>query len=180
MDAISFRYDKFTLQGTFMADTPAEDSLIPPQFFFFICPADFELNCGLPVVQVPGTGQAYWSSDPLGSGKFSTDIAVLFDLPELEFRSEACHHSFGSHYWDILRKVHQNRGFDPDTQDVARHLNYPLFKFYPEPIIGPRLMGPCPGEWIDYGLTWADLPVATGAFSIQGLRITCTDLDKAP
>ncbi|KAJ7868451.1 hypothetical protein B0H13DRAFT_2064236, partial [Mycena leptocephala] len=39
--------------------------------------------------------------------------------------------------WDAsaytgVRQFHQGKGFDPDSQDVARHLGYPLYELSPE------------------------------------------------
>ncbi|KAJ7755486.1 hypothetical protein B0H16DRAFT_715739 [Mycena metata] len=39
--------------------------------------------------------------------------------------------------WDAsvyagLRKFHRAKGFDPDSQDVARHLGYPLYQVSPQ------------------------------------------------
>ncbi|KAF7353337.1 hypothetical protein MSAN_01521900 [Mycena sanguinolenta] len=36
--------------------------------------------------------------------------------------------SWDNSVYEGLRRFHQGKGFDPDSQDLARHLGYPLFE----------------------------------------------------
>ncbi|KAJ7670177.1 hypothetical protein DFH06DRAFT_1373052, partial [Mycena polygramma] len=71
---------------------------------------------------------AYCSLDPSGVERLTTEQAIELEFPTLQFRTQIL-----GKYWDDsvyagLRKFHQAKGFDPDSQDVARHLGYPLYQ----------------------------------------------------
>ncbi|KAJ7732287.1 hypothetical protein B0H16DRAFT_1770376 [Mycena metata] len=71
---------------------------------------------------------SYWSLDPSGVDRLSTEEAAQLGFPSFQLTTEVkgC-------YWDTsvygsLRKFHQGKGFNPDSQDVARHLGQRLYK----------------------------------------------------
>ncbi|KAJ7248995.1 hypothetical protein C8J57DRAFT_1357392 [Mycena rebaudengoi] len=101
-----------------------------PQVYLFVCPAD-SLQIGLCSFRWPEC-PAYWSFDRTGSTRLSTEEATRLGLPKI--RLEA--HITGL-YWDAsvyagLRQLHQGKGFDPETQDLARRLDYLLFELCTE------------------------------------------------
>ncbi|KAJ7670051.1 hypothetical protein DFH06DRAFT_1037990, partial [Mycena polygramma] len=49
-------------------------------------------------------------------------------FPTLQFGATAEGESWDSGVYAALRKFHQAKGFDPYSQDVARHLGLPLFQ----------------------------------------------------
>ncbi|KAJ7147411.1 hypothetical protein C8R43DRAFT_530105 [Mycena crocata] len=98
----------------------------PPEGFLFFCPGkDFKI--GADSVQWPDC-PAYWSLDPLGIEHLSTQEAEVLGFPHVEPLI-----TLKGSFWDAsvyagLRKFHEAKGFDPDSQDVARHLGYPLYE----------------------------------------------------
>jgi hypothetical protein len=71
---------------------------------------------------------AYWSLEPTGDERLSPEDAENLGFPSLEIKLGAW-----CHYWDDsvyagLSQFHQSKGFNPYSQDVARHLGYRLYK----------------------------------------------------
>ncbi|KAJ7669876.1 hypothetical protein DFH06DRAFT_962917, partial [Mycena polygramma] len=65
---------------------------------------------------------AYWCLEPSGAHPLSKEEATEHGFPTLQFSAK-----FGGYSWDSsvyagLAKFHQAKGFDPYSQDVARHL----------------------------------------------------------
>ncbi|KAF7326725.1 hypothetical protein MSAN_02500500 [Mycena sanguinolenta] len=102
---------------------PEED---PPDGYLFLCsPTEFKT--------APNSFRwpdqpAYWCLDPSGSEPLSDEEAAILGFPCPELRTQI-HLAF---WYDAvyagLRKFHKGKGFDPDTQDVARELGYPLYE----------------------------------------------------
>ncbi|KAF7377028.1 hypothetical protein MSAN_00120900 [Mycena sanguinolenta] len=102
----------------------------PLEGFLFLCPKeDFRTNpSGFGWPACP----AYWSLDPSGVDRLSPEEAMRLGFPSLHLITQA----YGD-YWDAsvyqgLRQFHQSKGFDPYSQDVARHLGYPFFRLSSE------------------------------------------------
>ncbi|KAJ7022353.1 hypothetical protein C8F04DRAFT_1138261, partial [Mycena alexandri] len=94
--------------------------------YLFLCPPkDFRAHpIALGWPDCPG----YWSLDPSGANRLSTEEATRRGFPAIQLTTKV----FG-HYWDTsvyagLRQFHRAKGFDPDSQDVALHLGLPLFQ----------------------------------------------------
>ncbi|KAJ7670154.1 hypothetical protein DFH06DRAFT_161632 [Mycena polygramma] len=97
-----------------------------PAGFLFVCP---------PEAFVTGPSSfcypecpAYWSFDPSGVERLTTEQAIELGFPTLEFSTE-----IEGKYWDDsvyarLRKFHQAKGFDSYSQDLARHLGHRLYQ----------------------------------------------------
>ncbi|KAJ6465526.1 hypothetical protein C8R47DRAFT_48470 [Mycena vitilis] len=97
-----------------------------PAGFLFLCPPD-DFRAGPSSFCWPNC-PAYWSLDPMGIGRLSTEEAREYGFPELTFST-----TIYGRYWDAsvyagLRKFYQAKGFDPYSQDLARHLGCPLFQ----------------------------------------------------
>ncbi|KAF7326763.1 hypothetical protein MVEN_02595300 [Mycena venus] len=101
----------------------------PPVGFLFLCPEeDFWTGSSVRWPYCP----ASWSLDPSGVERLSTEEATRLGFPEIQLNTR-----FFGHYWDTsvyagLRQFHQARGFDPDSQNVARYLRYRRFKLSSE------------------------------------------------
>ncbi|KAJ7681959.1 hypothetical protein DFH06DRAFT_1387969, partial [Mycena polygramma] len=98
-----------------------------PAGFLFLCPPD-DFRTGASVSFCWPDCPAYWSLNPMGIGRLSTEEARELGFPELTFSTTIC-----GRYWDAsvyagLRKFHQAKGFDPYSQDLARHLRCPLYR----------------------------------------------------
>ncbi|KAF7337147.1 hypothetical protein MVEN_02152700 [Mycena venus] len=97
-----------------------------PSGFLFLCPENY-FQIGPSSFAWPDS-PAYWSLDSLGVNRLSTEEATRLGFPTIqpETQIRGCH-------WDDsvyagLRQFHQAKGFDPDSQDIAKHLEYPLFQ----------------------------------------------------
>jgi hypothetical protein len=93
----------------------------PPRGFLFLCPEE-DFHVGPSSFCWP-VCPAYWSLDPSGVNRLSLEEATRHGFP---------HTTIDGWYWDGivytgLRHFHQAKGFDPDSQEVAKHLRYPLF-----------------------------------------------------
>ncbi|KAJ7198200.1 hypothetical protein C8J57DRAFT_1019789, partial [Mycena rebaudengoi] len=69
-----------------------------------------------------------WSFDRTDSTRLSTEEATRLGLPKIQLEA----HITGF-YWDTsvyagLHQLHQGKGFDPETHNLARQLDYPLFE----------------------------------------------------
>ncbi|KAJ7732531.1 hypothetical protein B0H16DRAFT_176050 [Mycena metata] len=97
-----------------------------PPGYFLLCPTT-EFQTGPSSFRWPDC-PAYWSLDPSGLDRLTTDEATQLGFPSFQLTTK-----FGGLSWDTsvyagLRQFHQAKGFDPESQDVARHLGHPLFQ----------------------------------------------------
>jgi hypothetical protein len=98
--------------------------------YLFLCPAT-DLRIGVSSFRWPDC-PAYWSIDAAGVERLSTDEALCFGFPSIELKSIVWGESWGADVYAGLRQFHRAKGFDPDSQDVAQHLGYPLYQLSPE------------------------------------------------
>ncbi|KAJ7111706.1 hypothetical protein C8R44DRAFT_563485, partial [Mycena epipterygia] len=69
----------------------------------------------------------YWSLDPSGVERLSTAEAEQHGFPDLELNIWVYGKFWNGIVYSGLRLFHMGKGFDPETQELARHLGYPLF-----------------------------------------------------
>jgi hypothetical protein len=104
----------------------AEDS-DPAMAFLFLCPdIQTDFCAGSSSFRWPAC-PAYWSFDPAGVDRLSMSEATHLGLPSIALRMYLV-----GRYWDAsvyagLRKFHQAKGYDPDSQEVARRFEHPLY-----------------------------------------------------
>ncbi|KAJ7679409.1 hypothetical protein DFH06DRAFT_954678, partial [Mycena polygramma] len=70
----------------------------------------------------------YWSPDAAGIEVLSTEEAAERGFPSIQRKMHTWLQSWEGSVYDGLRQLHQSKGFDPSSQDVARYLRYPLFQ----------------------------------------------------
>ncbi|KAJ7676430.1 hypothetical protein B0H17DRAFT_866828, partial [Mycena rosella] len=70
----------------------------------------------------------YWSLDPSGAQRLSTEEAENIGFPSVEFQMTAYTSWWYTHIYAGLRQFHEAKGFNPYGQDVALHLGYPLLQ----------------------------------------------------
>ncbi|KAJ7152335.1 hypothetical protein C8R46DRAFT_480201 [Mycena filopes] len=97
-----------------------------PDGYLFLCPEHY-FQVGASSFKWPDTS-AYWSLDPSGIERLSMEEAVRLGFPRFKLLTEVAGHSWETSVYDGLRQFHQGKGFDPESQDVARHFGYPLFR----------------------------------------------------
>ncbi|KAJ6566374.1 hypothetical protein B0H19DRAFT_1066686 [Mycena capillaripes] len=69
----------------------------------------------------------YWSLDPSGVERLSTEEAAAFGFPSLELTTRIGRYTWDASVYAGIREFQRAKGFDPESQDVARHLEWPLF-----------------------------------------------------
>ncbi|KAJ7800765.1 hypothetical protein B0H14DRAFT_3490287 [Mycena olivaceomarginata] len=75
---------------------------------------------------------AYWSLNPSGVDRLTLEEATQLGFPTFQCTTEVVGRSWDASVYEGLRKFHQAKGFDPDTQELARHLEHPLFELSAE------------------------------------------------
>ncbi|KAF7377075.1 hypothetical protein MSAN_00126000 [Mycena sanguinolenta] len=98
----------------------------PPEGFLFLCPKE-DFQTGQSSFCWPVCA-AYWSLDPSGVDCLSPEDATRLGFPSFELTIVAQGDYWDSSVYDGLRRFHEAKGFDPYSQDVARHLGYPFFR----------------------------------------------------
>ncbi|KAF7374199.1 hypothetical protein MSAN_00301800 [Mycena sanguinolenta] len=98
---------------------------IPPGFLF-LCPSQhFQTEkCSFKWPDYP----AYWSLDPSGTEWLTLEEATSLGFPSFQLSTELMGYSWDASIYAGLRQFHQGKGFDPDSQDVARHLGHELYQ----------------------------------------------------
>ncbi|KAJ7679419.1 hypothetical protein DFH06DRAFT_510807 [Mycena polygramma] len=97
-----------------------------PLGYLFICPTT-DLRSG-PSSYCWPVCPAYWSLDATGMERLSTEEATRLGFPAIEFKTWVEVYSWDASVYAGLRRFHQGKGFDPVSQDLARHLGLPLFE----------------------------------------------------
>ncbi|KAJ7104868.1 hypothetical protein C8R44DRAFT_559322, partial [Mycena epipterygia] len=70
----------------------------------------------------------YWSLDPTGGSRLCPEDTSRLGFPSLEFKIEVHAFSWPENVYAALSRFHAGKGFDPNSQDIARHLGHPIFE----------------------------------------------------
>ncbi|KAJ7849034.1 hypothetical protein B0H13DRAFT_2361495 [Mycena leptocephala] len=97
-----------------------------PSGYLFVCPQK-DLQVGPSSFQWPDR-PAYWSHDPDGLDPIDTEEAARLGYPTIELQRYVGFWSWNSGVYKGLRQFHKAKRFDPDSQELARHLGHSLFK----------------------------------------------------
>ncbi|KAJ7670121.1 hypothetical protein DFH06DRAFT_1180047 [Mycena polygramma] len=144
----------------------------PPQGYFFLCTPVSLIS--KPFSLKPDTYRwptcpAYWSLDPSGIERLSTQEATALGFPSFEVKTEICVQCWDASVYAGLRQFHQAKGFDPDSQNVALHMDHPLLQLAGEAEAPfAHVTAEHPGFWADdedWNLGFADY----GSEDRQGL-----------
>ncbi|KAJ6464441.1 hypothetical protein C8R45DRAFT_1107340 [Mycena sanguinolenta] len=99
-----------------------------PKGYLFVCPfQDFRAEPHAHLYQWPAC-PAYWSLDPSGADRLSTEDARVLGFPRIHIETVAIGLSFDHSVYKGLRRFHEGKGFNPDSEEVARRLEYPLYE----------------------------------------------------
>ncbi|KAJ6452770.1 hypothetical protein C8R45DRAFT_638009 [Mycena sanguinolenta] len=99
-----------------------------PEGYLFLCPAeDFQVG---PSLFCWPECPAYWSLDPSGTNRLSTEDASLLGFPSFEMITAIRMISWDEIIYAGVRQFQLAKGFHPYSQDTARHLNHPLYRLY--------------------------------------------------
>ncbi|KAJ7882912.1 hypothetical protein B0H13DRAFT_2538887 [Mycena leptocephala] len=98
----------------------------PPMGYLFLCPPDHfqTASSSFRWPECP----AYWSLDPSGVEHLSMEDATRLGFPSISLSTNVRGWSWDDSVYAGLRQFQQAKGFDPDSQDVARHLRHPLWQ----------------------------------------------------
>ncbi|KAJ7104834.1 hypothetical protein C8R44DRAFT_332454 [Mycena epipterygia] len=98
-----------------------------PEGYLFLCPSeDLRSKDGawLATTECP----AYWSLDPSGSDSLVPEDASRLGFLSFEFKMEVHVQSWHEDVYAALSRFHAGKGFDLNSQDVARHLGHLLYE----------------------------------------------------
>ncbi|KAJ7620070.1 hypothetical protein FB45DRAFT_929398 [Roridomyces roridus] len=96
--------------------------------YLFLCPVeDFNIGAHSVWWPLPDHSPWFWSLDPAGGNRLSAEDAALLGFPGIELSSQAWLASWDATVYEGLGEFHRAKGFDPDSQDVARELGYLLY-----------------------------------------------------
>ncbi|KAJ7620238.1 hypothetical protein FB45DRAFT_871277 [Roridomyces roridus] len=106
----------------------------PQEGYLFVCPVE-DLNIGTASVGWPLHDHSpwFWSLDTTGGNRLSAEDAALVGFPGIELSSQAWLASWDATIYEGLGDFHRAKGFNPDSQDVARELGYSLY--HPDPTV---------------------------------------------
>ncbi|KAF7353231.1 hypothetical protein MSAN_01510900 [Mycena sanguinolenta] len=101
-----------------------------PEGYLFVCPphdlrTSTERHASL--YQWPAC-PAYWSLDPSGADRLSTEDARNLGFPAIHIETVVTGLSWDHSIYHGLRRFHEGKGFNPESQEVARRLGYPVFE----------------------------------------------------
>ncbi|KAJ7465847.1 hypothetical protein B0H11DRAFT_1870089 [Mycena galericulata] len=102
-------------------------SKIYPEGYLFLCPWDDLRSEDGGFVERPEC-PAYWSLDTSGCERLSPGEASAHGFPSFKWQRIVGFRSWDERVYAGLSQFHAGKGFDPYSQDVARHLGYPLYE----------------------------------------------------
>jgi hypothetical protein len=113
--------------------TISEPSNALPEGYLFLCPAE-DFQVGPNLYRWPDC-PAYWSLDPSGTNRLTLEDARNAGFPSFDMMTGIQVISWDESVYAGTRQVHEAKGYDPYSQDVARHLGRPLYQLSNE--MGP-------------------------------------------
>ncbi|KAJ6569252.1 hypothetical protein B0H19DRAFT_1066012 [Mycena capillaripes] len=128
---ITYNFDDYVLvNGISFAVEISGTSEDPPTGFLFLCPEN-DFQSGPSSFRWP-LCPAYWSFDSLGVERLNAEEAPQHGFPYIRLITTIDAWSWDASVYAGLRQFHQANGFDPDSQDVARHLRNRLYQLSSE------------------------------------------------
>ncbi|KAF7337247.1 hypothetical protein MSAN_02277200 [Mycena sanguinolenta] len=124
-----------------------------PEGYLFVCPVqDFRIATKpqLHSYQWPDC-PAYWSLDPSGADRLSIEHAKSLGFPTIHIETILSGRSWDRNVYKGLQRFHQGKGFDPDNQEVARQLGYPLYEVLSDCVL-------LPAHEINHPPLWCEQP----------------------
>ncbi|KAJ6512482.1 hypothetical protein C8R45DRAFT_856664 [Mycena sanguinolenta] len=97
-----------------------------PKGFLFLCPPK-HFRTGRSSLKWPDC-PAYWSLDASGAERLTPEDATNLGFPSFQLSTEVIGKSWDDSVYAGLRQFHRAKGFDPDSQDLARHLGDKLYR----------------------------------------------------
>ncbi|KAJ7508914.1 hypothetical protein B0H11DRAFT_1359232 [Mycena galericulata] len=98
-----------------------------PNGYLFLYPAT-ETRIGTSMDFCLPQSPAFWSLDPSGNQRLTTEDAKRLGFPSISFKMVCSGSSWDAKVYMACRQFALAKGFDPDSEEIARHLGYPLFQ----------------------------------------------------
>jgi hypothetical protein len=97
--------------------------------YLFLCPfAELQAE-DMTGFRIPDC-MAYWSLDPSGVDRLSDGVAADLGFPAIQLQMWVGAKSWDTSVYDGILQLHQAKGFDPYSQEVAIELGWPLLHVY--------------------------------------------------
>jgi hypothetical protein len=122
-----------------------------PEGYLFACPPE-DFWTGQNVFQCPDY-PAYWSLDPSGATPLSPEDAKILGFPIIHIETFIDGKSWDKSVYDGLRRFHWGKGLNPESQEVAIDLGFPLYNLSSE-MVGPLAGGEPEGNTRIFWLTY--------------------------
>ncbi|KAF7337198.1 hypothetical protein MSAN_02272100 [Mycena sanguinolenta] len=103
-----------------------------PEGYLFVCPAE-NLRIDEHSFKWPDCA-AYWSLDSSGDVRLASEEAKTLGFPILHIETSVNGYSWDESVYEGIRRFHAGKGFDPDSQEVAKHLDHLLFELFTEEV----------------------------------------------
>ncbi|KAJ7748730.1 hypothetical protein B0H14DRAFT_442602 [Mycena olivaceomarginata] len=103
-----------------------------PEGYLFVCPAE-EFRLGPDSFQWPYR-PAYWSLNPSGTFPLSTQDANMLGFPIIHIETRTRGSYWDGGVYDALWRFQQGKGLNPESQEAAINLGYPLYKLSNEEV----------------------------------------------
>ncbi|KAF7353226.1 hypothetical protein MSAN_01510400 [Mycena sanguinolenta] len=90
---------------------------------------------------------AYWSLDPSGAVRLTTEDAGILGFPAIHTETVIGGDSWDGSVYQGLLRFHESKRFDPNSREVARQFGYPLFEVLSD--LGSKVPFParCVEKW---------------------------------
>ncbi|KAJ7509110.1 hypothetical protein B0H11DRAFT_1363078 [Mycena galericulata] len=150
--SISADYEEYSVVSSIRYKlTLSPTSQIYPVGFLFLSPLDhFKSEDGAFIKQPESP--AYWSLEPSGRERLCAEEASALGFPAFELECTVLLRSWDERVYAGLSQFHADKGFDPYSQDIARHLGCPLYEVSCDPgPIGARIYDVSPEADVDIG-----------------------------
>ncbi|KAJ7737411.1 hypothetical protein DFH07DRAFT_842119 [Mycena maculata] len=132
-----------------------------PGGYLFLCPLnDLQSEDGT-FIDRP-TCATYWSLDPVGHERLSSERATALGFPTVEWKRMVYRKSWDGRVYTGLGQFHTAKGFNPNSQEIARHFGYYI------------ALGSWPpkGFWADFDPPPGLLP---GSWALVNRRASCEE-----
>ncbi|KAJ6464524.1 hypothetical protein C8R45DRAFT_501374 [Mycena sanguinolenta] len=133
----------------FILRTIDHPSLAAPEGYLFVCPSQDFRTGATNLYQWPAC-PAYWSLDSSGADRLSTEDARILGFPVIHIETRISGSFWDRSVYDGLRRFHEGKGLDPESQEVARRLGYPLYEVLSD--LGSEM--PFPARKVDSWPFW--------------------------
>ncbi|KAJ7095653.1 hypothetical protein C8R44DRAFT_813575 [Mycena epipterygia] len=103
-----------------------------PEGYLFLCPLEdlrTENGTWITFSEHP----AYWSLDSLGNQRLTQQEAANLGFPSLQLEVAVHGRSWHESVYAVLNRFHVGKGFNPNSPDIARHLEQPIYELSRRP-----------------------------------------------